>query len=294
MIRSTARVLQVLFCVAALSSVVSCSKASRERDISVNSPSQEAKSSEASASKLDTATQSRAMVQEADVTLRTRSPGDVVARLTKFVEAQGGYVVSSDVTATTFGTIGARLSFRIPSSKLVAILMQLRTFGDVRNEQRHGDDVTTEVLDTEARLTARRVFEKRLLELLATARTVDDMLKVEAELSRVRTDIERLVGQSRKLSQSTEMALVNVTVEAPELTRAAVESFASRLAEAFRSAFATSQSILLGLVEVLGVIIPLVVIGLLGWLPVRIARQRFAIRRKARFSRECAADERPA
>jgi hypothetical protein len=183
------------------------------------------------------------------------------------------------------------LSFRIPSAQLVPILTQLKSFGEVRKERRHGDDVTSEVLDTEARLTARRVFEKRLLELLATAHTVDDMLKVEAELSRVRTDIERLVGQSRTLSQRTEMALVNVTIEAPELARAATESFAARLAEAFRSAFATSQSILIGLVEVLGVVIPLVLLGLLGWFPVRRARRWVASRRRLRSACEFAANE---
>jgi hypothetical protein len=212
--------------------------------------------------------------------MRSPSPGNVVAQVTAMTEARGGYVVSSDVRAAAPGTIGAEVALRIPVAQVEPLISTLRKTGEIRSELRKGDDVTFEVTDTEARLTARRTFEKRLLELLSSARSVDDMLKVESELARVRTEIEQLTGQSRSLAQRVEFALLRLNVESPEASRAAEDAFAARLANAFRSALSTSQSVVLGFVEFLGVVVPLTVLGILGWLPIRVLR-RWIKRRKA-------------
>lgn len=50
-------------------------------------------------------------------------------------------------------------------------------------------------------------------------------------------------------------------MESPELSRAAVESFGIRFEEALHSALNTSQSVGLGFVAMLGVVVPLAGIG---------------------------------
>lgn len=277
------RLLGLLFCLFILVVASGCQarKASEEVPVAATEAREPAPMKE-SASGTDQAKPKRAVAHEIQVTMRAGSPGEVASQLVALAEAQGGYVVSSSTRAAAPGTVGAELSLRVPAAKIESILTQLRKLGEVRSEVRKGDDVTSEVVDTEARLTARRAFEKRLLELLSSARSVDDMLKVEAELTRVRTEIEQLVGQARTLAQRTDFALLTVNVESPEASRAAVEPFAARLGDAFRSALSTSQSVILGFVQFLGVILPLMALGALVWLPIRFLRRRAKQRRAAR------------
>jgi hypothetical protein len=259
----------------------SCAKASRHDEApAVTSPALE-KPAESSATKTNN---QRAVAHEIQVVIRSSSPENLVTQAIAMTEARGGYVVSSDVRAAP-GTLGAEVALRIPVAQVESLLAALRKTGEIRSESRKGDDVTFEVTDTEARLIARRTFEKRLLELLSSARSIDDMLKVESELSRVRTEIEQLTGQSRSLAQRVEFALLRVTVESPEANRAAADPFVARLANAFRSALSTSQFVVLGFVEFLGFVIPLTVLGLLNWLLIRVLRRWFKQRKTARLAK---------
>lgn len=228
----------------------------------------------------------RSIAREVHVTLRAKLAGEVAAKITEIAEGQGGFIVSSEVNSLEPGTVGAELTLRVPAEKLEVVLSQLRSLGQVRKELRKGEDVTSEVVDTEARLVARRALEKRLLELLTSARSIEDMLKVEAELSRVRLEIEQLAGQARTLSQRTEFALLHVSIESPEIARAAVESFGARLKQAFRSALGTSEAVVLGLIEFLGVIVPLALILALVFFPVRVLRRRARQRRAALLAKQ--------
>ncbi len=225
--------------------------------------------------------QKRMMARNVEVQLRSKNPSAIVNQLTALAESHGGYVVQSEVRAAAPGELGAEVTLRLPVAQVEAALSLLRRTGEVRSETRKGDDVTSEVIDTEARLTARRALEKRLLELLASARSVEDMLKVENELARVRTEIEQLTGQARTLSQRTEMVELKVSIESPEAYRAQAQSFGVRFKEAWFSALETSETVVLGVIELLGALLPLGVLGLLVAWPVRVVRRRMKERRLA-------------
>lgn len=216
----------------------------------------------------------RAVAREIQVNLRAKNPSTIVEQVTALTESSGGYIVNSDVRVAGAGELGAELSVRLPVSKLDAALSLLRRLGEVQSETRRGDDLTAEVVDTEARLTARRALERRLLELLSNAHNVEDMLKVESELARVRTEIEQLVGQSRALEQKTELVLLKVSIVSPDADRVREPSFGIQLKAACASAVHTSGRVILGFVELLGALLPLAIIAVaIAW-PLRMLWSR--------------------
>lgn len=223
----------------------------------------------------------RAVAREIQVNLRSKNPSTIVEQVTALTESCGGYIINSDVRVAGAGELGAELSVRLPLSKLDAAISLLRRLGEVQSETRRGDDLTAEVVDTEARLTARRALERRLLELLSNAHNVEDMLKVESELARVRTEIEQLVGQSRALVQKTEMVLLKASIVSPDADRVSEPSFGLQLRAACVSAVRTSERVILGFVELLGALLPLAAIAVaIGW-PIRILRIRAKRQRRA-------------
>ena len=106
-----------------------------------------------------------------------------------------------------------RATLRVPGVRLDEAVSRLRSLGVVTDESLHGEDVTDQMVDLDARLTNARNTEKRLTEVLRT-RTGDlaDVLAVERETARVREEIERLDAQRKNLEQRVSYATITLTV----------------------------------------------------------------------------------
>ena len=106
-------------------------------------------------------------------------------------EELGGYFQSiSDQTIT----------LRVPASRWEEALTRVAAIGRILNRRIEAADVTEEVVDLRLRLRNSLALGKRLEELLQMAKTVEETLKVEKELNRIRTEIERLEGRLQFLS----------------------------------------------------------------------------------------------
>lgn len=213
---------------------------------------------------------SRAIARTFELRLRAPSPTALAEKLQSEADAQGGYVEKSDSQAEDLGTLSVTLELRIPSDKVATFLPHLRSLAEVVSMNQQTEEVTQQVVDTAARLRAKNALEQRLLELFARAHTIDEMLKVEAELARVRTEIEQLSASERGLQQRVSFVLLKLTVVPTEPVLAAREpTFGSRLASSFREAWRAAQSVLLGSIEVLGVLTPLALLASVVWFPFR-------------------------
>jgi hypothetical protein len=97
----------------------------------------------------------------------------------------------------------AQLILRIPVEHFSAFLHNVEEQGKVVNRQLTGQDVTEEFVDNTSRLRNLKTHEDRILRLYDKAETIEDMLKIENELSRIRSSIEQLEGRQKYLSQVT-------------------------------------------------------------------------------------------
>ncbi len=131
----------------------------------------------------------------------------------------GGYLVIRDDTTITV---------RVPAARFDEVLAKVATLGDVLTRNVAVRDVTEEYFDLETRLRNQEVVLRRLQELLLRASSVDDALKVEAELARVATEVEQLKGRLKLLRELVAYSTITVTF-APTAT----ESVGSRVALPF-------------------------------------------------------------
>ncbi len=81
-------------------------------------------------------------------------------------------------------------------------------------EESRGEDVTSQVVDLEARLSNERRIEVELLELLERRddAPLKDVLELRRQISAVRESVERLVAQQQRMSRLTELASVLVII----------------------------------------------------------------------------------
>lgn len=116
----------------------------------------------------------------------------------------------------------AQLILRIPVEHFNVFLRNVEEQGKIINRRLTGQDVTEEFIDNASRLRNLTTHEDRILKLYEKADTIEEMLNIENELSRIRSSIEQLEGRQKFLSQVTstvKLSLELFQVDEEELIR---------------------------------------------------------------------------
>ena len=155
----------------------------------------------------------RKIVRTGQITLEVEDIANALDDVATLASQLGGYVVSSHKYVHEGKTSGS-IAIRIPVNRFDEAFDKLRDLGiSVPYENTQARDVTEEYVDLEARLRNLEATEAQYLALLEKAEEVEDMLKVQRELSNVREAIERIEGQMKYLERTSEMALIEVSLE---------------------------------------------------------------------------------
>lgn len=186
----------------------------------------------------------------------------------------GGYIANSSITGGRDQVRSATLEMKIPAARYDQAIGALGGIGKVESVNTNVEDVGEEYVDLNARVTNAKRLEERLVTLLAT-RTgkLEDVLAVERELARVREEIERFEGRVRFLRTRAAMSTVSITVHEPFpiLGQSPGEN---PLVRALKQAWRNFVALVSWGIASLGVLIPLGLLGLLGWYGYRRFRSR--------------------
>jgi len=138
-----------------------------------------------------------------------------VAQAEQLVRGLGGHVASSSASNLDKGKF-ATVTYRIPAERWSEALTGLKALaGRVVDEKTESEDVTAQVVDLDAQLANLRTTETAFQSIMDRATTITDVLKVQAELTKVRGDIERLTAQRDLLANRAALATLEVSFNTP-------------------------------------------------------------------------------
>ncbi len=144
----------------------------------------------------------RMLVQRGEVAVEVARPEESARAFLAQIGEWNGYLQNQS---------GTRFVVRLPAKRFEEAFAAARGLGRVLRESRAADDVTEEFVDLGIRLDTARKSRERLLEVLAKAEKVEDILRVEAELRRLTEEIERMEGRRKFLAD--QVALATLAVE---------------------------------------------------------------------------------
>ncbi len=135
---------------------------------------------------------------------------DAAADITK---RNGGRVDARDETAPreTGSRASAELTLRVPSAKLDAVVDELDALGTTDYYNTSSIDVSTEVIDLDARISTLRESTARIEGLLKDAQNIDDIIALEDELASRQATLQSLEAQKRGLDDQVSMSTLNVS-----------------------------------------------------------------------------------
>ncbi len=184
---------------------------------------------------------------------------EVGERITTMVEEKGGYISESRFWEHSDGAQkNARLVLRIPAEVFDSTLARLGALGRILDQSTRAQDITEQYYDLEARLDNKKRQEKRYLEILDMAAQVEEILKVERELERIRGEIESMEGRMRYYEDRISLATITILAQethTPSAVLATLKEALSSLGESFQ-----------GMIVFAATVVPwAVVIVLIGW-----------------------------
>ena len=158
----------------------------------------------------------RLTIENANLALEIRDYDSWLDALEAQISNYGGSLESVSSRTLHENVQTGRLVVRIPSQQMNAFVDYVKGSAlTVERESRSGRDVSTEFFDLEARITNKIETEKRFREILEKATSVEEVLSVERELSRLREEIDRLQGRKKHLKSRIEMSTVTVEWHEP-------------------------------------------------------------------------------
>ena len=162
----------------------------------------------------------RKVISTASVSLEVAAVTESVAEIRSIAEGLGGFVEQLNSSGDAERE-RASMTIRVPQDQFFVALERIEGLGEVSSRNMGTEDVSSQFIDLEARLKSSLREEQSLLALLERADTVSEILTIERELNRVRTDIERVQGQLNFLERRVELAtiLVSLSLPVPEFSQ---------------------------------------------------------------------------
>ena len=163
----------------------------------------------------------RLIIKNAEVSILVEDCDVAIDRLTQVVGDVGGYIVSSRVWyqphADGENYKYASITLGIPVDQFEVTMRRVRGLAlRVTDENASGEDVTDQFVDLESRLKNLEATQARIQSFLEDAKTVDEALRINQQLSEIEAQIEEVKGRMNYLTDRAAFSTITVAIS-PDL-----------------------------------------------------------------------------
>lgn len=231
--------------------------------------------------------QERLIIRTGNLSIVVLDTETAVSQIADMVEANGGWVVSSNLYKYSETAKTGDITVRVPASGYNSSFEAMKALAlEVTNESSSGQDVTDEYVDLASRLGNLEATADRVRGFLDETENVEEALAVNMELSRLEGEIEVIKGRMEYLSKSAAFSTISVHLTPDEQSQP-IELAGWQPKGVAKDALESLLGALQGLVSfliwfVIYALPLLLIIGVPVWLFVRFVRGRIRRRRQGK------------
>lgn len=154
----------------------------------------------------------RSVIKTGSLSFETAEIDGVQAAINEIVTDSKGLVESWSQESNNQGELWAvNATVRVEAGKLDATIAAVGELGKVLSTNVNSTDVTTQVIDIDARVNSLSATVARLEKLMADAKSTADLLAAESALAQRQAELDSLVQQQKYLKDSVDMATLYVS-----------------------------------------------------------------------------------
>ena len=158
------------------------------------------------------------IIKNADMRLLVEDSDQAIDRITQVVGDSGGYIISSRVWNQTYldgkNYKYATITMGVPVQTFERALNRLRDLSlEVLDENASGEDVTDQYVDLQSQLVNLEATRERIKSFLDQAKTVEEALLINQQLSEIERQIEEIKGRINFLQDRSSFSTITVNIE---------------------------------------------------------------------------------
>lgn len=216
----------------------------------------------------------RDVIIEMRVVLGSDDIERTVASVTAAASTLGGGIASSDVNFAPAGEGGfAVLVVKVPPDGVDRFLGGLDDTATVRSINQSARDVTEQLVDLDVRITNARQSVATVREFMDRTQNLNELVTLEAELTRRQTELERLEAQQRNLADRVALSTITLEILPNEALPEPIVEDDEGIGDALRSGWDAFVAVVFGLAFVVAATLPfllaLIAVGTVAWMVVR-------------------------
>lgn len=226
-------------------------------------------------------TKERQVARTGSLTLSVSDVIPIGVRLRELAAASDGFISQESLFTGADATTPSVVVLSVPTAKLDATMDAIAALAELRNRSVTAVDLTTVVVDVDARIRTLTDSIERIRELIKRSGSVADIARVESELTSRQSELESLKAQRAALADEVERASITVTLVKPDQ----VTNPNPLLSGLARGWEAMVQSVVY-LIVLVGAAFPFFAAAAVVFVAVRGWRRWASVRRSARAARE--------
>lgn len=224
-----------------------------------------------------TAVRTEAVIYTASVELHAEDVAEARLDVLAVVDRYGGEVAEEETASGEEDRLAhARMVLRVPSEVYPEARKDIEEVAGFGSSRGGREDVTTQVIDNEARIRAQAKGVRRLERLIGQAEDLSEVIALENQLTRRQADLDSLRSQQAWLSDQTALATITVNIDADPV--ATYEEDQRGFVSGLEDGWHGLQVFVTGMLTVLGALLPFALlaalVGVPGWLATRVVRRR--------------------
>ncbi|MBQ8496855.1 MAG: DUF4349 domain-containing protein [Clostridia bacterium] len=159
----------------------------------------------------------RKIIKTYNLSLETKNFEEDSRFIVSEAEALGGYVADSSVTGNSISsdssrTQSARYTIRVPAKSLETYIASVSEICNVYSSSLTTEDITDSYYGIQSQLDSLVIQEQKLTEMLAEAKTLQDMITLDDKLTSVRSEINALNYRLQSMDKSVNYSYVYITL----------------------------------------------------------------------------------
>ena len=155
----------------------------------------------------------RKLIRRLSLSVETENYPELLAKIDAQVRACGGYVENMEASTRYSSTTRyANLTIRVPANQLDSFAGFVGEVSNVVYRTESNEDITTTYVDTQSRRDALKTEHDRLLELLAEAENLSEVLEIESRLTDVRYELQSIESQLRTYDNLVDYATISLNI----------------------------------------------------------------------------------
>jgi len=174
------------------------------------------------------------LIKRASLVLKVESMEETLAQVRSLTVTQQGDILSLQDQGDSNRSVSMEL--RVPQYKLDIALDELSEMGTIRSRSISSEDVSSQLVDLQARLSNARKSEEALQEIMSRSGEISDVLEVSRELSNIRQSIEQMAAAQKNLQTQVRYSTINLRLESAIAASPTEVPFARQLSNTWTAA----------------------------------------------------------